>query len=67
LRTQTLQTANSTGSTIVGAVAGGLRGNMIGGGSGRTIATVVGAVGGGCPRTGSSCCAESHRGLALLR
>lgn len=31
----------------VGAVAGGLIGNQIGGGSGRTAATVIGAIGGG--------------------
>lgn len=47
IRTQTVQTANSTGSTILGAVAGGLLGSTIGGGTGRTVATVVGAVGGG--------------------
>jgi len=31
----------------VGAVAGGLLGNQVGGGKGRTLATVAGAVGGG--------------------
>lgn len=32
---------------VTGAVAGGLLGNQIGGGNGRTLATVAGAVGGG--------------------
>ncbi|MDB5823787.1 MAG: 17 kDa surface antigen [Herminiimonas sp.] len=31
----------------LGAVAGGLIGNQVGGGNGRTLATIVGAVGGG--------------------
>ncbi|MBI6953731.1 uncharacterized protein YcfJ [Pseudomonas sp. TE6288] len=33
--------------TVVGAIAGGLLGNQIGGGTGKKIATVAGAVGGG--------------------
>ena len=33
--------------TVIGAVAGGLLGNQIGGGTGKKIATVAGAVGGG--------------------
>jgi uncharacterized protein YcfJ len=33
--------------TAIGAIAGGLLGNQIGGGSGKKIATVAGAVGGG--------------------
>jgi uncharacterized protein YcfJ len=33
--------------TAIGAVAGGLLGNQVGGGSGKKIATVAGAVGGG--------------------
>jgi uncharacterized protein YcfJ len=33
--------------TVIGAVAGGLLGHMIGGGKGNTIATVAGAAGGG--------------------
>jgi uncharacterized protein YcfJ len=33
--------------TAIGAVAGGLLGNQIGGGKGKTLATVAGAVGGG--------------------
>lgn len=45
----TVQTAASpSGVGVVGgAVVGGLLGNQIGGGSGRTLATVAGAVGGG--------------------
>ena len=31
----------------IGAVAGGVLGNQVGGGKGRTLATVAGAVGGG--------------------
>jgi uncharacterized protein YcfJ len=33
--------------TAIGAIAGGLLGNQVGGGKGRTLATVAGAVGGG--------------------
>lgn len=33
--------------TAIGAVAGGLLGNQIGGGKGKTLATVAGAIGGG--------------------
>ena len=33
--------------TVLGAVAGGLLGNQVGGGTGKKIATVAGAVGGG--------------------
>ncbi|WP_271412182.1 glycine zipper 2TM domain-containing protein [Pseudomonas sp. Q1-7] len=33
--------------TVIGAVAGGLLGNQVGGGTGKKIATVAGAVGGG--------------------
>ena len=33
--------------TAIGAVAGGLLGNQVGGGKGRTLATVAGAIGGG--------------------
>ena len=33
--------------TAIGAIAGGLLGNQVGGGRGRTLATVAGAVGGG--------------------
>ena len=47
IRSQTVQKANPTGGAIVGAIAGGALGNMVGGGTGRTVATVVGAVGGG--------------------
>lgn len=38
---------NRVTGTAVGAVVGGLLGNQIGGGSGRTLATVGGAVAGG--------------------
>ena len=38
---------NRIAGTAVGAVAGGLLGNQIGGGSGKTIATVAGAAAGG--------------------
>ena len=31
----------------VGAVVGGLLGNQVGGGNGKTLATIAGAVGGG--------------------
>ncbi|MFJ2365840.1 glycine zipper 2TM domain-containing protein [Pseudomonas sp. NPDC087697] len=33
--------------TVIGAVGGGLLGNMVGGGNGKKLATVAGAVGGG--------------------
>src|SRR5690606_17779594 len=40
--------AKPSGVGVVGgAVVGGLLGNQVGGGSGRTLATVAGAVGGG--------------------
>src|SRR5262245_40348190 len=35
------------GGAVVGAIIGGLLGNQIGGGSGRAVATVAGAAGGG--------------------
>ena len=38
--------ASGTLGTIAGGVVGGLAGNQVGGGTGRTIATVAGAVGG---------------------
>jgi uncharacterized protein YcfJ len=38
---------NRIAGTAIGAVAGGLLGNQVGGGSGRTLATVAGAAGGG--------------------
>jgi outer membrane lipoprotein SlyB len=47
IRSQTVQKANPTAGAVVGALAGGALGNMVGGGTGRTVATVVGAVGGG--------------------
>ncbi|KZC37097.1 UNVERIFIED_ORG: hypothetical protein RHOFW104R5_24850, partial [Rhodanobacter sp. FW104-R5] len=38
---------NQIAGMAIGAVAGGLLGNQVGGGKGRTLATVAGAVGGG--------------------
>lgn len=38
---------NQIAGTAIGAVAGGLLGNQVGGGKGRTLATVAGVVGGG--------------------
>lgn len=37
---------STTGGAVAGAVVGGLLGNQIGGGSGKTVATVAGAAGG---------------------
>ena len=42
-----VQDQHQIAGTVVGALAGGLLGNQIGGGSGKKIATVAGAVGGG--------------------
>jgi uncharacterized protein YcfJ len=42
-----VQDTHQIAGTAIGAVAGGLLGNQIGGGKGRTLATVAGAVGGG--------------------
>ena len=44
---QPARAANSPVGIATGAVVGGLLGNQIGGGNGRTLATVAGAVGGG--------------------
>lgn len=38
---------HNVAGTAIGAVAGGLLGHMVGGGKGKTLATVAGAVGGG--------------------
>ena len=43
----TVQNVNTTAGTIGGALIGGGLGSLIGGGTGQTVATVVGAVGGG--------------------
>lgn len=43
----TVQNVNTTAGTIGGALVGGGLGSLIGGGSGQTVATIVGAVGGG--------------------
>jgi outer membrane lipoprotein SlyB len=39
--------AGSGVGAVAGAVLGGLLGNQVGGGDGKTIATVIGAIGGG--------------------
>ncbi|MGE5161503.1 MAG: glycine zipper 2TM domain-containing protein [Betaproteobacteria bacterium] len=41
-----VQDENRVAGTVIGGVAGGLLGNQIGGGRGKTIATVAGAAGG---------------------
>ncbi len=46
IRSHTVQNSNSAVGTIGGALVGGLLGNQVGGGTGRTVATVVGAAGG---------------------
>ncbi|ROR22722.1 uncharacterized protein YcfJ [Comamonas sp. BIGb0124] len=46
-RRKPVQDQHQVAGTLLGAVAGGLLGNQVGGGSGRTLATVAGAVGGG--------------------
>jgi outer membrane lipoprotein SlyB len=46
IRSQTVDNSNAIIGTIGGALVGGLLGNQIGGGRGRTAATVVGAAGG---------------------
>lgn len=42
----TVQNVNTTAGTIGGALVGGGLGSLIGGGTGQTVATVVGAIGG---------------------
>jgi outer membrane lipoprotein SlyB len=46
IRSQTVENSNAAIGTIGGALVGGLLGNQIGSGRGRTAATVVGAAGG---------------------
>nr|WP_188128491.1 glycine zipper 2TM domain-containing protein [Pseudomonas proteolytica] len=46
-RQRPVQDQHQIAGTVVGALAGGLLGNQIGGGTGKKIATVAGAVGGG--------------------
>jgi len=46
IQTQTVQNTPNAVAAIGGALLGGLLGNQVGGGSGRTVATVVGAAGG---------------------
>jgi len=47
IQQHTVQGMNNAVGAIGGALIGGGLGSLIGGGSGRTVATVVGAVGGG--------------------
>nr|WP_276583832.1 glycine zipper 2TM domain-containing protein [Pseudomonas sp. RIT-PI-AD] len=46
-RQRPVQDQHKLAGTVLGAVAGGLLGSQVGGGSGKKIATVAGAVGGG--------------------
>nr|WP_207956634.1 glycine zipper 2TM domain-containing protein [Pseudomonas fluorescens] len=46
-RQRPVQDQHQIAGTVLGAVAGGLLGNQIGGGTGKKIATVAGAAGGG--------------------
>ena len=46
IRSQTVQNNNATFCALGGALIGGILGNQVGQGSGRTAATVVGAAGG---------------------
>lgn len=46
-RQRPVQDQHQIAGTVLGAVAGGLLGNQVGGGTGKKIATVAGAVGGG--------------------
>jgi len=46
-RQKPVQDQHQIAGTVLGAVAGGLLGNQIGGGTGKKIATVAGAAGGG--------------------
>lgn len=53
VRNITIQPEQTSGAgTIAGAAIGGLAGNQIGGGSGRTIATVLGGLAGAAAGTG---------------
>jgi outer membrane lipoprotein SlyB len=47
IQQQTVQNVPNAAGAIGGALVGGGLGSLIGGGTGRTVATVVGAVGGG--------------------
>ena len=47
INTQTVQNVPNAVGAIGGALIGGGLGSLVGGGTGRTVATVVGAVGGG--------------------
>ena len=56
---------SSTGGTLVGAGIGGLLGNQIGGGSGRTAATVGGALLGGAAGSHAGQAINSRNGLEI--
>jgi outer membrane lipoprotein SlyB len=56
---------NKTGA-ILGAVAGGVGGNMIGGGRGRTAATALGAVAGGVGGAMAEKALKSQEGLEYV-
>lgn len=56
---------SSTGGTLVGAGVGGLLGNQIGGGSGRTAATVGGALLGGAAGSHVGQNVTSRNGLEI--
>ncbi len=56
---------SSTGGTLVGAAAGGLLGNQIGGGSGKTAATVGGALLGGAAGSHAGKAVTSKQGLEI--
>ena len=58
----TVQRGNAAAATIGGAVIGGLLGNQIGGGSGQTAATIVGA---GAVKLGAMSTMVSVLSLAL--
>ena len=53
------------GGTVLGAVAGGLLGNQVGGGSGRRAATVAGAAGGGIAGSHVGQAATARQGLEI--
>jgi outer membrane lipoprotein SlyB len=71
IRSQTVENSNAAIGTIGGALVGGLLGNQIGGGRGRTAATVVGAAGGAYAgnrmTSGSSWCGSSASVTMMAR
>lgn len=46
-QTQPVQQERGMAGSIIGGIIGGLAGHQVGGGSGQTVATIAGAVGGG--------------------